>query len=377
MVTLVGRNFLIRPRIDVGTDIVTVQLTLDSEPTTFSLSKAPIKYNKVGTLHLEWDDGYPQITNVAEIIGAHSHTDGCGNNIAYRGAVAVNGHAEWQGNYTEVGGPQGSALKYADFTPLIAAGFDIENHSDLHLQLANLADTKADLMVLNKLVYDRTGYVMNTIVQPTNFEYYTRAGDELGFLAITNQGANDGYPSYPDSTNYSNPEILRYTTDLTTIPAGYAQLFRSFATGDWNQSDANTHIAMFNNYMTYVNSGTHQIMRVGSHGHSQAPLESFLSHVNTQANDKLVVCSMRETFEYKYLYDTVPFQHSVNGTTVTITYDLSQVPSHFRWTDLSFVVNSDAAVVNATVTGASNTTFSSNLINVFNEKLSWNTHVLN
>lgn len=331
-------------------DIIVITIQLSGNNASIGAEFAKVKYLKQAIWCFTWDDGYPQSPNIQQVLSNRFYTNGCGTNIPYRAALALVGHNTYHGREWAVSG----STTYPQQISLVSQGWDLENHSDLHLNLGSLNDTKADLITMQNLIYDRTGYLMNIHVVPTNFPYYTRAADELGFLGSITQGAKDGYPIYPNNENWSNSENLRTFTDYNLLPVtGFIQIHRHF-TESWNANDFAWIKPRLNSMLALSNANTNMIWQVGAHGWTQADFTNAMDYTQSVANDRLWVVSRREAEEYRIVKDRTTKSILFNPATkvATITLDQSAVPAHIRWRGLTIDFNHMMAVSGVSVNGA-------------------------
>lgn len=332
-----------------------------------------LKYDKQAVLNIEWDDGNLNcLDGLAVFNGGRASnginykgnyfSDGCGNNLSYKGALAVNGYnnynmAEWGDNYPE-------KVTYLQMKKLIAEGWDIENHSLKHISLPNLTAAKQDLSEMNQLIFDRIGYVMNTLVVPTNFLFYMKAASELGFLSGTTQAdiSKDDISLYPSYAWNENIELNKIKE------TGIIGLNRAF---NDNWSDTKALKDAINNTIASSSTNENRLIRIGTHNtHDIENFAKFISYINEISKDKLWVTSMRELFEFQMAKQKTKKTEQLSGTKLVIKLNQNDLQEMIRWQDLSLKIKSDAEIASITVKGSDTNSFNlkKGLVNIFKQK---------
>lgn len=349
------------------TDKIIIQVVFNAAPTKVSAEFTTLKFNKEAVFNMEWDDNSKDCLDGLAIFKGgkasngisypgKSYTDGCGNKISYRAALAINGYNSTR--QMEIGVNNPSAINYNQMKTLIKEGWDIENHSLKHESVANVELAKADLAEMNKLLFDRIGYTMNTLVVPSNFNHYMEAASDLGFIAGTTQAdqERDGIKMFP--TNAWIP-----TVNLNTLPSGFVGLNRTFNDNWSNIEDVKGKVVkMMNSPFNLFRMGSHNVKDI-------AGFADFVDHIEVLSKDKLWVTTMREMLEYRIVKEKTQKSEKLNGNTLTITLDQKDIADMIRWRDLSLKIVSDASISTVKITGADKSSYNLNtgLVNVFKE----------
>ncbi len=361
---------------DTGSNIV-IKVVFNSIPAYAKSHFTNLKFGKAAVLNFEWDDNTTDcLTGLAIFNGGlatngitypgKTFTDGCGNKINYRSALAVNTLSDYNGE--ELGLKYPGKVSYQQMKGLINQGWDIENHSSKHADQKSLTSAKADLTKANQLIFDRTAYNMNTLVVPTNYNFYMKAAEELGFLAGTTQAddAKDGLIIYPSNAWKNNVDFMK-------IPYGFTALNRLF-NDDWSNTDDLK--SRIEETMQTSTSSVNKLIRIGTHNTSSiAGFASFINDINKIAQDRLWVTSMRELCEYRETKHQTRKTEVLKDNALTITLNQKDIPAMIRWRDLSMMVSSNASIKTIIINGADHSSYNlkTGLINIFKENKSFKT----
>lgn len=362
-----------QPATPVTAGTMTVDITFDTVPTSPTVTYTNQKYNKQAVFNFEWDDNSVASVMSIPLIMRRSFTDGCGNKVAYRAALGINGINSF--NLLEMGFYSGLA-QYCDMQRMIALGWDIENHSMYHLSRDSVT-ARADIVDLTQMLWNRIGYTMTAFIVPTNYNYYVSNCLSLGtYITATTQGAKDNIAIYPTFINW---------VDLNAIPNNnFTQLNRQF-TDDWSNTWLDgTNVTNINSLLSNATASVNPLVRLGTHARDSnlyKPLEAMLSYLEAKAQDRVWVCSMRECFEYRYVKKKAVKTQALNGKTLRVTFDISALPNYIRWRDLSFKVTTGngAKIARVEAAGVDRMTYNpvTGLVNIFKENLVFQSPALN
>lgn len=348
---------------------ITVEVTFDRGPAAASSAYTDLKYGKEAVFQFEVDDNNDVLLPIADYLargnGRPTFSDGCGNAVNYRLAAAVNSRT----NYNNVDLGDGSApgkTSWAQLAAFVRDGNALENHGMYHDlwgnfgPSGNVAQNLRDnlLNVYNRLRANGVDYRMRTVVRPNNDDGYVAAADQAGYLAATSQGADNGYPKYPQQVR---------TVDLQTVPAGFVHLGRNFS--DLNdgsqmslvQGDLATMLAS-------SNATAHHLYRLGTHVAPFWAAQQLFNYLRSNANDRVWVTHMDELLEYYESKRSVVKTETLRGNQLTITLDYGNVSANNRFRDLSLRVNAGGASIQSVrVVGADNSSYNAGtgLVNVF------------
>jgi hypothetical protein len=337
---------------------LTLHIQLSEDDPLASAIVAEQKFNKLGFVSQEWDDSnYEGALKGSQLWKDYTCTDGCGNPINFKGAVALNrgtGNPEDEGYNPGVAQvPQLNVLRDLDF--------DIENHSFFHTDENPLNQS----VLLDGIIHLRMAYRMRVLVIPTNFIGYTHSAKLMGYIASSGQGA-ETFDEYSPGIG----TIIPLHEPLDPVFFGLTRYF----VDEWNVPGA---VQIIKNEFDKILTGERNFLVVGTHSGIDtsellAGFTSFYDHIRTNSNDRILVCSTREALEYIEMR-TMPISQTVSGNILTVTVDIANLNPRNRWRDLSFNVSSTADITGVTVEGFSSATFNpvTKLVNGFLQKKIW------
>jgi hypothetical protein len=379
-----GREFAYAPTAPPPSGDIVIEVNFATTPTVATSAFAPLKFNKQGVFNYELDDRSPQMRDIVAFFSGgvapesgtnypgKTFTDGCGNNIKWRAAIATNArlqsdNSDWV-NFN-------SCLSWAEMASLINKDFMIENHGYYH----NITGTFNNGTNQRKNINDNTIYIYQNllaqgvqfrpriVVVPNHDDFYATEGQHLKYLATTTQGALDGYTIYPD--------FVDQQLTITSFDNSYRLFNRSFKDA-WDASAVTYYNGVVNGFLSGMSSSTLKMWRLG--GHYFDPLNinewnSFVSTMNyldTQATDRVWVTTLQEYMEYMEVKAKAIKVDSRVANKLTITISLANISEQNRFRDMSLNVTSDAAISSVVVTGADSSSYnaSTKLINVFKKK---------
>lgn len=334
---------------------ITTTIKFVSAPSNATATVAPRKFNKKNHWAFEWDDASIGSVTALNTLNNAYYTDGCGNNINYSAAIAINGANETSGlEYTYSGG-DGKVSK-ANMITMINAGWEISDHSYFHdpsgfgASVTPLENTQQMQTYIKSLL----NYWTRSKVVPTNYAGHATAARDLGYLYSTSTGTFD---DFTPEWMYAPPG------SWDNVSSDFAPIRRDF-TDQWANS-LNYLKGVFDTLIASDN----KFFRVGSHTIDATAFQSLVDYIVANSNDELLVCSTREWLEYAEM-KALPFTQLLSGDTLTITVDLSDLDAKNRWKDLSYNITSDQNIDSVTTTGDSATfNASTGLVNIFKQNL--------
>lgn len=341
-----------------GNKNIVIEVEFSSPPSKAALRYSPLKYGKKAALNIEWDDNSLAGIEALPLLNKKVYTDGCGNNISYTAALAINGLSN--NNNKELGDHYQGKVSYHQMLTLIKAGWDIENHGDYHNKngtFGNGDNILKNIKDLNERLFEKTGYLMNTFVVPNADSGYVAAAEQLGFLCSTTQGAKDGYVIYPEYGGL---------TELNSVPEGYIQFNRSF-TDDWTTGYVNANLKPYiDRLLSLSSSSSNFLFRLGSHSIESAGFQLFINYIEQQANDELWVTSMRELMEYRVVKEKISKTEALSNNMLKITLDYDKIPDSLRFRDISFYIDTESNIKSIKISGADRSTYNQDqkLINI-------------
>lgn len=370
-----GRKF-----VQVQTGMV-LSVTLTSAPTSVTVLPADLKYNKACVFNFESDDNAPNFRYPLAIWGGGkapdstsypglSFTDGCGNNVGFRAALAVNGRGGF--NNQEIALPiyKANAITYPEMAAMVRKDWAIENHSFYHDPTTRYSfkyDAGKNVRLLADLIQSNmaaqgTPYVMRTQISPSSWPNFQRVADSASYLAASSQGQRDGYTLYPASG--------QTFFDVMTLPqTGFFSIGRAFD-DVWSAATVAGWKTNIDNLISGSTGGKHLMWRLGTHG-PQVPAQflDFSNYLASNGQDKIWICSLHEFAEYLEVKRFSRITTSLSGNVLTITINQTRLPDVNRFRDLSLLI-SGATMQGVSVSGADSFSYntSTGLINLFRKK---------
>lgn len=346
------------PPADPG--VTWIMVTFDQIPTTYSVIKTPLRYNKTFAVSFHNDDGivdiytegFPFFTGIP--VGSTTYpglfyTDGCGNDISFKlssNLFSFNGisgpdmHTPGNG-YGVVSWPQ-LDIMYQNDCGIYSHGINSDASSDL--DFVNYSIKRNESYIRRKLFETTPGGVQTRLfVNPNGNGAYSQPAFDLGYFDALNQisqsviGNNGG-----DVNNYDNwlvpTNLNRLIAEATNVTQLADDMFANSING------ANYWAPLF----------THSIV-------SQYPLADFHTDFNYIAStygrdglDNVWVATEEEIISYLRVKEATNITYGLAGNILLITLSGS-IPSDMRFYPLSLLIDADANITNIQFSGGTNT----------------------
>lgn len=338
-----------------------VLVTFNQPPTTYSVTKTPLRYNKQMALSFHTDDGIADVYTVAfpfftgVQVGNSNYpglfyTDGCGNDISFKLSSSIfsfNGisgpdvHAPGN-NFNSVSWPQLDTM-YQNNCAIFNHGVNSENYSDP--ASIQYSIKRNESYIRRKLVESTEGGVKTKLfVNPNGNINWSPYAFNLGYMAALNQAGGGILGNNGGNVNtipWNQPyNIIRLQGENTNVPNLVAQMQNLSINGANYWATVFTH-SIVNNY----------------------PLSKFTSDFNAVAatygkdgTDNLWMTTEEEIINYLTVRDATSLNTGVAGNSLIIMFE-GDIPSDMRFHALSLVVNADATITNIQVNGGTNNTF--------------------
>ncbi len=341
-----------------------IMVTFDQAPTTLSVEKAPLKYNKDFALSMQIDDadlslythGFP-VFEGGEVNGTpyvgYSYTDGCGNYHSFKmsSSVYIFAGDNLNGPDIHIDNSNGQ-LSWAQMDTIYDHDWGILNHGvnsnenpDPSFIDYSISRNKS---YIRRSLYDVTdgGVIPHVFVNPNGNTNWTSPAFNKGYIAALNQSSL--FPIGNNGGDVNNPAID--WTQQYSINRRIAEnlLVSSFVTGlaDSSVNGANYWCPIF----------THSLVE-------NYLFNDFVNDFNTIANtygsnglDNILMTSDEEILNYLHVRDATTINHVINGTTLLITFS-GNIPDNLLYYSSSIVINSDAVINNIVVDGTDDYTF--------------------
>ncbi|WP_205500240.1 T9SS type A sorting domain-containing protein [Rufibacter psychrotolerans] len=355
-----------------------IEVTLSNVTTTPAVEYANLKFNKAGVFTFELDDNSGKAVDVLKVLsgGKASNgvtypgkyfTDGCGNKIYYRGAIALNllnNYNQDQIVYTS----SGKKINQEGLNALVRNKWTLENHGYAHSASNTLidGDIAKNIHENTKVFYTKMAAAglpvrMRVAVTPTNDEGYHPTSKQLGYIGLTTQTKRD-----------EGPMFFGYAV----LSADWSQMLythRSF-NDKWDQATTDSFKEKIDRLLLLkATPATPQMFRLGSHGPDVPKFAELMNHLQTASRDRVWVPSLQELIEYfevkRLLVRTTTYDAATKKLVITLDY--SKIPEHNRFRDVSLLLkggNIAAVTVKSGTVDKLSFNASTGLINLFKEK---------
>jgi HYR domain/Secretion system C-terminal sorting domain/Domain of unknown function DUF11/Polysaccharide deacetylase len=321
-----------------------------------SVSKATLRYDKDFAYSLTFDDGsanaytcaYPLLQggNIA-CSGTSSaglgFTDGCGNRIPFRAAVAINANNNF-GTDNHLNTP--NKLTWAQIDELYDKGWDVLNHSNSHK--SRFTHTMAYQDYVNEIELNKTNVRNRTrnkinlsnFVVPSGDGIYQDIAYSLGSSIVFDQGANTiGVGGLSVNSDFTpNGKVVHRQLLEDALNSGNDRVGAAASRG------ASGNKIWYNEFTHSVNGATGlDFYRFQNH------IQRISNNWGQAGTDRVWFAPLQEVFEYLTVRRTVSYTASVNGNQLILDFNLSQLPSWLRRKPLTLVVNSSANFSSVTI----------------------------
>ncbi|RNI28795.1 T9SS type A sorting domain-containing protein [Rufibacter latericius] len=331
--------------LETSPETVVIEIGLSNVTSTPTAAYANLKYNKAGVFNFEMDDNSGKAVDVFRVLngGTASNgvtypgkffTDGCGNKINYRGAVALN----FLNNYNQdqvVNNAAGKKINQEGLNLLVGNNWTLENHGYAHSAGNTLidGDIAKNIHENTKVFYSKMAaaglpYRIRVAVTPTNDEGYQPTAKQLGYIGLTTQTRRD------DASLFSGYAAL--SPDWTQM----LYTHRSF-NDKWDQTTTNSFKEKIDRLLLLnATTATPQMFRLGTHGPDLPKWAELMDYLQTASKDRVWVPSLQELIEYfevkRLLVRTSTYDATAKKLIITLNY--SKIPEHNRFRDVSLLI---------------------------------------
>jgi peptidoglycan/xylan/chitin deacetylase (PgdA/CDA1 family) len=339
---------------DAQTSVI-IKLKLASSE-KIKVEPASLKYNKHMAFSFTLDDGYRSaficaypLLNGGKVSAAipdeyHSdsggdgqyspglyYSDGCGNRIPFKLAVALNGGIVYDH-------PDSRArLSWPEVKLLYQSGWDILNHGYHHLTKHG-TDFNNEVLQNISVVKEHLGFEMTQFVVPggehdPGYEHdYEKDAFASGAYAVASYIGFGPYilvekPVPLKSMIYAR-DLLSSYKDSVNLPAVDKQLVRMDSL--MNQSKT----VWYNAFTHNVGNGNLWSISL-IYPEFKYLMTSLATHYGEKGSDQLWMAPWQQVYEYIWLRDHVQTSVSQHGRNVAIKLLLPAIPAGFRYADLS------------------------------------------
>jgi Bacterial Ig domain len=341
-----------------------VTVNFDAAPAGASASKATLKYNKNFAYSITFDDATRDQYTVAFPLfkgglmddginypGLY-YTDGCGHNIPFKAGLAWN---SVNASNTDIHtGNIPFITTWAELDQMLAAGWDVFNHSNSHRARA-LDPNMTTADYLFEVQQNEINIRNNTASHLTTTQFVVPSGDSMYYTPARTSGYKATYDQLyllagNGGLNLNNP-----------INVNNFYLFReNFDNSTNNQSKIDNVANLSNTGQHYwYNEFTHVLNSpagTSSGGTLFSNFKNWMQYIeNTygkNGSDKVWVASLQEVYEYAALRDAVNITSSTTGNQMVININVAALPANMRRKSLTLIINSNTSFSSVTGDGA-------------------------
>ena len=346
-----------------------ITIQFDAAPTSPpSVSKAILKYNKDFAYSFTLDDASSDaftcalpvfkgglVSGNGQTYAGLFYTDGCGNDIPFRGGIAWNS-ANLANIDVHTGNVEGQ-LTWKQLDTLYDSGWDVMNHSFTHRSRLNGPMSGNDYV--NEIEQNRVAVLNKTQKRLEMPFFVVPSGDTFYNEIAYRQGHQLVFNHHGDVVGFGGLEANTYfTCDRKVVHR--MTLEESIAITPTFLDRAATKAS--GGVKIWYNEFTH---RVDNFSPTAAfGFKDFQSHMKRAADtwgkngtDRMWMAPLQEVYEYLIMRRFANFTTSANGSKLDLTFDLYNVPKWLRRRTLSLVVNSSTNFSNVIVPAGVKVTF--------------------
>jgi hypothetical protein len=350
---------------------VTITATFTTTPTTWSVQKARLRYNKDFAYSLTLDDGLKDAYSTAfKLLNGGTinengtnvyypplkYTDGCGNDKVFTAASAWNSvNVLGEDNHT---GNSANNMLWSDLDEMYAGGWDVLNHSWSH-GAYNLTPEQYNYQVTENVNWVRN----NTANAIEMTQFVVPSGDSNYYPYAFNNGMKAVYSQFWQN-NYQYGFNVSGAVDMNNL------LMTRELISDEYMVAINRITDVANNSI----NGTKYWWADFTHGCSLtspvtsniqfSTFKSYMQHIANQygknGSDRVWAASLQEVQEYLRVREASIISSSLVGNQLTISLDLSNIPQNLRRYALSFAITANASFSNVQVANCPSCTLSFN-----------------
>jgi len=325
-----------------------------------SVNPAPLKYNKHMAFSFTLDDGYRSAFTCAYPLlnggmvsppipdeyhndsggdgkrsGGLFYTDGCGNKVPFRLAVALNAGIVYDH-------PDNRArLSWPEVEQLYHSGWDILNHGYHHLSKHG-TDYNNEVLQNIRLVQYKLGFTMSQFVVPggehdPGYEHdYERDAFAAGSFAVASYtgvgpAINVGKPVKLDGMIYAR-DLLSSKKDSVNLKLADKQLAKMDSLMRQPQP------VWYNAFTHNVGNGNLWSISL-LYPEFKYLMTSLYNRYGEKGSDELWMAPWQQVYEYFWLRDRVKTIVHRHGREVTVVISVPHIPVTFRYADISLHIH--------------------------------------
>lgn len=335
---------------------ITVTVTFNEPPATYSVDKAPLKYNKTFAFSFQVDDGTMDLfTEVFPIFNNLKYTDGCENDRVFTASSSLFCFFQPNENGPDMHDPldpsySDNYLTWEFIEDLYNNNYGIYNHGINDNDGTNTSfmdySIKRNRSYVRRKMYAVTngGIISNVFATPSQIFEWTQPAFDNGYRLALNKENNgpvgdNGGDVNSSSVNWTNSQHIKRQQAYIVVPV------LDYVSALYNQSidGANYWGSLF----------THNI---NSSQYPQAVFDSDFANIanfyGKDGLDNILLTTDEEIYDYLNIRDAVILNQNLNGNVLTITFSGS-VPTNLRYYAMSLVVDTAGVkITSITVDGS-------------------------
>ncbi|MBP6856437.1 MAG: SH3 domain-containing protein [Candidatus Pacebacteria bacterium] len=377
--------------------IKTITVNFATAPTTYTVTKLPLKYGKDFAYSWTFDDGYIEgyrnafkyfnggtaDADLATYPGRYS-TDGAGNLVAFNGSFALN---LVNTSFVDTHYDTTSSFSYGEMRKAYDGGWDLLNQGWQGIATPSPSNTvinypaphgsstidyEYEITNLNDVVKDKIGITYDTtmLTLPSGEQNYIDDALAIPYIkAILSQATVFNFTGGPYTIPTGSAPVD--VNDLISDPDGLTDYFmyRNLVNSPSSTPDA-TNVSSYATLIDLLASsstgGVNKWGHIFTHrvwcGTTTCGTAGSMSGANMYwpkwkelidytydtygagGTDAVWVAGQEEVFQYLETVKGTDVSTSQNGTTLTITLDVTDVPTDIRRRSLSLEVDADAVI---------------------------------
>lgn len=350
---------------------ITIIFASDITNEDISIQKADLKYDKDFSIGFQIDDAINDIithafpvfeggTTEGQQFEGLYYTDGCGNDISFKGSTA---HFSWSGTQDQDLHEENGDfyLSWEELETLYQNNWGVYNHGFYDQKIdENYYEVARNHSYTQRITSDEIAYgaQMKVMVNPDGDVAYTQPSLDLGYDVILNQNITtigDPYLDVNSGFDFDDFIFFRHGIETLSDLSDHVDVMAEDAAGGVKQ------------WTSYF---THSLQE--SWGYD---FDTFVGEYTTVAEsygkngtDQIWAATVEETYDYLVVRESVEVLLSKSGNTITITLS-GDLPEDLRFYALSLLIDSDVVVSSVSVDNGAvlsyNTDFEDNtLINI-------------
>ncbi|MFC2101612.1 hypothetical protein ACFLS7_01305 [Bacteroidota bacterium] len=343
---------------------IQITISFSEAPTTFSVEKAPLRFNKTFAFSYQMDDGskdiythgYPYFKG--GMIDTTSYpglkfTDGCGNDLNFTMSSSLFSFSTNQPGGIDLHDPTSPyAIRYVtwpELNEMYKDGWGISNHglsSKVDGNYSDLIARNESYVKLQTQAATPGGVDMGIFVNPNGVEAFTPLAFDQGLLVCYREGYKFGVPSFDVNSVW----------DQQNIKMGRTNTYTRVNLSKLVDGIANASIEGANHWGVAF---THSIVNP-SYGYA---FSDFTEHMDYVANrygknglDNIWMATEEEVLDYLLVTEAVSVSFELINHQLQITFS-GKIPSNYRFYNLSLLINADKPIASITANGVTSFSF--------------------